>query len=154
MGSQQLLVAGDDRLAQFERSKDQGASGFDATDQLDDHVDVGIVHQRTRIIGQAAGIGDGVPVLVDRADRDGTDREADTGALSDRVAPFGDQVDEGTTDGAAAKQSNGQFVHGRSVAGLLITLPALPGTQEGDSVAPAQSRKVAIACRRTAFPSA
>ena len=39
---EQLLVGGDHRLARRERRGDQLAGGFDATDDLDDEVDVGI----------------------------------------------------------------------------------------------------------------
>ena len=39
---QQLLVAGDDRLARLERGEDELAGRLDAADDLDHHVDVGV----------------------------------------------------------------------------------------------------------------
>ncbi len=50
---QQLLVGGDDRLARLERVEDELAGRLDAPDHLDDHVDVGIVHDRGGVVGEA-----------------------------------------------------------------------------------------------------
>ena len=52
---QQLLVAGDHRLAGLQRGEDQLAGRLDAADDLDDHVDVGIVDDRGGIGGEDAG---------------------------------------------------------------------------------------------------
>ena len=51
---QELLVAGDDRLAGLERAEDQLAGRLDAADELDDDVDVGIVDDRPRVGGEDA----------------------------------------------------------------------------------------------------
>ena len=51
---EQLLVAGDDRLAGLERGRDQLAGGFDAADHLDDEIDVGILDDAHRVAGEHA----------------------------------------------------------------------------------------------------
>ena len=49
---EQLLVAGDDRLAGLEGGEDEVAGGLDAADELDDEVDVGIVDDRAGVVGE------------------------------------------------------------------------------------------------------
>ena len=51
---QQLLVAGDDRLARLEGGEDELAGRLDAADELDDEVDVGVVDDRRRRRGEHA----------------------------------------------------------------------------------------------------
>ena len=52
---EQLLVAGDDRLARLEGGEDQVAGGLDAADELDDEVDVGVVDDRAGVVGEPVG---------------------------------------------------------------------------------------------------
>ena len=51
---EQLLVAGDHRLAALEGGEDQLAGRLDAADHLDHHVDVGVVDHRRRVAGEHA----------------------------------------------------------------------------------------------------
>ncbi len=108
---EQLLVAGDDRLARLEGGEDQVPRRLDAADELDDQVDVGVVDDRAGIIGEAiGGEGDGSP-LGEVAHGDAGDVEVKAGAGGDGGPLGGDQLDERRADVAAPQHTHPDVVH-------------------------------------------
>ena len=109
---EQFLVAGDDRLAGRQRSRDQFACRLDAADHLDHEIDVGIGDHGQRVAGENALGERDAPVARQVADGDAPDLETESGASFDRLRLALDERHEGGTDVAAAEQtdSNGAGV--------------------------------------------
>ncbi len=100
---QQLLVAGDDRLARLDGGEDEGAGRLDAADDLHDHVDLGIDHHRLGIVGQAV-VGHGHrPGLGRVAHCHAGQLEAYAGAGLDGVGVGREQLHEAATHVPAAE---------------------------------------------------
>ena len=109
---EQFLVAGDHRLAVAQGRGDQLAGGLDATDQLDDHVDAGVVDDGQRIAGEhALGQGD-LALLAEVAHRDRHDLEPHTRAGLDGRGLLGDERHERGADIAATQDTDSDELHG------------------------------------------
>ncbi len=108
---QQLLVGGDDRLAGSERSEHQRAGRFDATDDLDDDVDVGIGDDGRCVGGVDAEVDVDAPVAGGAVHGDAADGEVDAGARGDLGALLGQQRDERGADIAATKETDAYRCH-------------------------------------------
>ena len=109
---EQLLVAGDHRLARLQGGEDEVAGGFDAADQLDHEVDPGVVDDRSGVVGEpvrreADGTG-----LGEVAHGDACHLEVKTGAGGDGGLLGTDQLDEGCTHVAAPQHTHSHLVHG------------------------------------------
>ena len=109
------LLAGDDRLAGLEGGvEDQLAGRLDAADELDDHVDVGVVDDAGGVVGEhALGEGDG-PLLGQAAhgDRGDLERRPVRAAMSSAGC---DQLDQGGAHVAAPQHPHpdGSSAHRR-----------------------------------------
>ncbi len=103
---QQLLVAGDHRLARLERGEHQLACRLDAADDLDDDVDLGVDHdpggvEREHVLGQLDR------TLLGQAPHRHTGHlEEHPGAGGDGVAAAVDEIDQRRADVAAAQQTD------------------------------------------------
>ena len=101
---EQLLVAGDDRLAGLERGRDQLAGGLDAADHLDDEIDVGILDDAHRVTGEHPVRQRDAAIAGEVAHGDAGDLEPQAGAGLDRRRLLGDERHERGADVAAAEQ--------------------------------------------------
>ena len=84
---QQLLVGGDHWLARSERGGDQFAGRFDATDDLDDEVDVRIGDHGGRVVGEQGRVDLDVTAPREVAHRNTHDVETDSRASLDLLRP-------------------------------------------------------------------
>ena len=91
---EQLLVGGDHRLARREGRGDQLAGRLDATDDLDDEIDVGVGDDGSGVVGEQGGCDLDVAASRQVADGDADDLEVDAGARLDLLRPLRDEADE------------------------------------------------------------
>ncbi len=84
-GGQQLLVGGHHRLPEPQSLEDERAGRLDATHDLDDHVDLRVVHHRRCVADQAGDVDRGVSLLGGVADRDPLDLDRQPGPIANRL---------------------------------------------------------------------
>ena len=101
---EQLLVGRDHRLACHQCLDDEGSCRLDATDDLDDDVDVGVTDHRIGVVGEAAGREREPAVLREVANRDADHLERYPGPRLDHVGMVVDEPHECAAHVAATEQ--------------------------------------------------
>ena len=103
---EQLLVRGHDRLARLQRGEDQRTRGLDATDHLDDHVDVGIGDHTLGVVGEHARRERDLALLREVLHRDAHDLDPHARSARDQVGVGVEQADERGADVAAPEDAD------------------------------------------------
>ena len=132
---EQLLVAGDDRLAGLEGGEDELAGRLDAPDELDDEVDLGVVDDRGRVGGEELRRERDRARLVQVAHGDPSDLEAQARAGLDGGGLGPDQLDQGGADVPAAQHAHAhrhRACSGSSLIGAIVGVASAP-TRFGSS---------------------
>ncbi len=100
---EQLLVGGDHRLAAAEGVQHEGAGWLDAAHDLDHHVDLGVGHDRRRVVGQPARFDRGVALLAQVTHGHPAQLDRGAGAVAQLPGVLAQQPGDARADRPAAE---------------------------------------------------
>ena len=128
-GGDQLLVPGHHGLAGREGALDELARGLEPAEELEDHIDVGVVHDRDGVGGEHLGGQRDVTGPGEVADGHPRDLDAHARAARDVIAIGGQGPRHGRSDRAASQHPDADhaFRHVRAPPSAMGTLPASHG---------------------------